>query len=129
MVLGSYYLTVTKDGDKGEGKIFASMDEALLAYNAGEVNLHAKIKVRVAKMIDGQKVSKIIDATVGQLIFNEPIPQDLGFVDRSVPENLFKLEVTKIATKKELGRSSTPASGPRHGENRRGSGPDQGAGL
>ena len=103
MVLGSYYLTLVKDGDKGEGKVFSDVDEAMMAYKNGVVTLHARIKVRMYKEIDGVKQHKIINATVGQLIFNEHIPQDLGFVDRSDPNNAFDLEFTKLATKKQLG--------------------------
>ena len=103
MVLGSYYLTLVKDGDKGEGKVFSDVDEAMMAYKNGVVTLHARIKVRMYKEIDGVKQHKIINATVGQLIFNEHIPQDLGFVDRSDPNKAFDLEFTKLATKKQLG--------------------------
>ena len=104
MVLGSYYLTIEREGENGEGKIFCSIDEAVMAYDSGFVGLHAKVKVRLTKTIDGVKKSKIINATVGRLIFNEAIPQDLGFVNRSNPDNLFDLEVTFLVTKKELGR-------------------------
>jgi len=103
MVLGCYYLTIEKEGDKGEGKVFSSVDEAIMAYNEGIVTLHSRIKVKVTKEIDGKPVSKIIDATVGKLIFNEAIPQDLGFVDRSDPDHHFDLEVNRLVTKKELG--------------------------
>ena len=103
MVLGSYYLTLVKDGDKGEGKVFSDVDEAMMAYRNGEVTLHARIKVRMKKEIDGVMQQRIINATVGQLIFNEHIPQDLGFVDRSDPAKAFDLEFTKLATKKQLG--------------------------
>ncbi len=103
MVLGSYYLTLVKEGDKGEGKAFKDVDEAIMAYRNDVVTLHAKIKVRIEKEIDGEKKSKIIETTVGQLIFNENIPQDLGFVDRSDPSKAFDLEFTKLATKKQLG--------------------------
>ena len=104
MVLGSYYLTIEREGEPGEGKVFGSFDEAIMAYDEGYVGLHAKIKVRITKTIDGKKQSKIIDATVGKLIFNEAIPQDLGFVDRSDPDKQFDLEITQIVTKKELGK-------------------------
>ncbi|MHC1685618.1 MAG: DNA-directed RNA polymerase subunit beta' [Clostridiaceae bacterium] len=103
MVLGSYYLTLDKDGAKGEGKIFANKNEALMAYSVGEVAINAKIKVRIQKDINGEVKSGIIDATVGKLIFNESIPQDLGFVDRSKPENIFKLEIDFLVSKKNLG--------------------------
>ena len=103
MVLGSYYLTLVKDGEPGEGKVFSSMDEALMAYRNGVISLHAKIKVRMEKEIDGELKHKTINATIGQLLFNEKLPQDLGFVDRSNPDNAFELEFTKLATKKQLG--------------------------
>ena len=104
MVLGCYYLTMEKEGEKGEGKVFSSLDEAIMAYDEGYVGLHAKIKVRMTREIDGKPASKVIDATVGKLIFNEAIPQDLGFVDRSDPEHCFDLEINQLVTKKELGQ-------------------------
>ena len=100
MVLGSYYLTLVKDGEPGEGKVFRDVSEALMAYQEGIVTLHAKIKVRMTK---GSQ-SRIIDTTVGRLIFNDPVPQNLGFVDRSKPENQFELEVSFLVTKKTLGK-------------------------
>ena len=102
MVLGSYYLTMQKDGEKGEGKVFRDINEALMAYQEGEVSLHAAIKVRVTKDMGERKVSKIIDATVGRLIFNENIPQDLGFVDRTNSDKQFELEVAFLVGKKQL---------------------------
>ncbi|MBE7027963.1 MAG: DNA-directed RNA polymerase subunit beta' [Ruminococcaceae bacterium] len=104
MVLGSYYLTIDNENEPGAGKSFASPNEAILAYENKVVGLHAPIKVRMKKEIDGVVVEKMIDATVGRLIFNEKIPQDLGFVDRSNPENAFKLEIDFLTTKKELGK-------------------------
>ena len=101
MVLGSYYLTLVKEGDKGEGKVFSDIDEAMMAYREGIITLHAPIKVRMKKEIDGVMQQGLINATIGQLIFNEHIPQDLGFVDRK--EKPFDLEFTKLATKKQLG--------------------------
>ena len=103
MVLGSYYLTMEKPGEPGEGKVFRDFDEAMMAYSTGELGLHAKIKVRVEREIDGQKKSKIIDATLGRLIFNQQIPQSLGFVDRTDPDKIFDLEVMFVTRKKELG--------------------------
>ncbi len=100
MVLGSYYLTLVKDGEPGEGKVFRDVSEALMAYQEGVVTLHAKIKVRMTK---GNQ-SRVIDTTVGRLIFNDPVPQNLGFVDRSKPENQFELEVSFLVTKKTLGK-------------------------
>ncbi|WP_163195123.1 DNA-directed RNA polymerase subunit beta' [Clostridium thermarum] len=104
MVLGSYYLTIDKDGGKGEGKMFSSPEEAIMAYELGEVDIHAKIKIKLRKIIDGVEKSGIIETTVGKVIFNESIPQDLGFVDRSVPGNEFLLEVDFLVNKKNLGK-------------------------
>ena len=104
MVLGSYYLTLEKDGEPGEGKVFKDYEEAIMAYDAKIVGLHAKIKVRMTAEVDGKMVSEIIDTTVGRMIFNRPIPQDLGYVDRSLPENRFKLEVDFLVDKKQLGK-------------------------
>ena len=104
MILGSYYLTIVREDEKGAGKRFSSFTEAKLAYENDEVSLHAPIKVINTKIIDGVEKSKRIDATVGQIIFNEDIPQDLGFVDRSNPENEFDLEISFLVTKKQLGK-------------------------
>ncbi|MEG1061441.1 MAG: DNA-directed RNA polymerase subunit beta' [Oscillospiraceae bacterium] len=104
MVLGSYYLTLVKDGDPGEGKCFRDVDEAMLAYNSGVVSLHAKVKIRLEKEINGVIKSKIIDTTVGQIIFNQPIPQNLGFCKRETEDDLFKLEIDFLVTKKMLGK-------------------------
>ena len=98
MVLGSYYLTLEKDGEPGEGKVFRDFDEALMAYDAKDVELHAKIKVR--RELNGS--SKLIETTVGRIIFNQPIPQDLGFVDRTNPDNAFDLEIGFLVGKKQL---------------------------
>ena len=104
MVLGSYYLTIDRAGEPGEGSIFRDFDEAMMAYANGLLGLHAPIKVRVSREIDGVVHTGLIDATLGRLIFNQPIPQDLGFVDRSKPENLLKLEVDFTTKKKQLGQ-------------------------
>ena len=104
MILGSYYLTMMKDGEPGEGKAFRNYDEAVMAYENGIIGLHSKIKVRVEKEFDGTVQSQVIDTTLGRLIFNKPLPQDLGFVDRSLPENRFKLEVEFVVKKKQLGQ-------------------------
>ena len=104
MVLGSYYLTMDKEGAKGEGSIFASKDEAIMAYNVGAIDIHAAIKVRMFKVIDGVERHGIISTTVGKLMFNESIPQDLGYVDRENPETMFNLEVDFLITKKTLGK-------------------------
>ncbi|MBQ5649545.1 MAG: DNA-directed RNA polymerase subunit beta', partial [Clostridia bacterium] len=102
MILGSYYLTMDRDGEKGEGKCFRDFDEAMMAYQNGQISLQAKIKVRVGKEINGEMKYKVIDCTLGKLIFNNNIPQDLGFVDRTDPENDFRLEVEFVAKKKML---------------------------
>ncbi|MEY8001939.1 DNA-directed RNA polymerase subunit beta' [Clostridium sp. Mt-5] len=104
MVLGSYYLTVEKDGAKGEGRIFSSPDEVIMAYQLKQIDINAKIKVRMRKVKDGKNISGIIDTTPGKVIFNESIPQDLGFVDRSIPGNEFKLEIDFLVAKKNLGK-------------------------
>ncbi len=100
MVLGSYYLTLKDDTEPGTGKVFSSHDEAVLAYNNHAVGLHAPIKVRVTKTVNGVTKTGMIDATVGRLIFNEKIPQDLGFIDRSKPENALLLEIGDNVLKK-----------------------------
>ena len=103
MILGSYYLTMQIDGEKGEGMYFKDIDEALLAYQNGDVGLHAKVKVRITKKIDGEDKTKTITTTVGRLIYNEEIPQDLGFVDRTDSEKEFDLEIDFPVMKKNLG--------------------------
>ncbi|MDO5559302.1 MAG: DNA-directed RNA polymerase subunit beta' [Oscillospiraceae bacterium] len=102
MVLGSYYLTMLKEGELGEGKVFKDINEALMAYNEHAVSLHAAVKVRVTKDIGGRKVSKIIDCTVGRLIFNENIPQNLGYIDRTDSDKQFDLEIAFLVGKKQL---------------------------
>ncbi len=102
MVLGSYYLTMDKPGEPGEGKVFRDVNEALMAYAEHDVSLHANIKVKITKDIGDKKVSKIIDATVGRLIFNENIPQNLGYVDRTNSDKQFDLEVAFLVGKKQL---------------------------
>ena len=92
MVLGSYYLTLVRPDEPGTGKVFRNKDEALMAYDAGVVGLHAPIKVRVEGEYNGEKLTRIIDATVGYLIFNESIPQNLGFVERT-PGHELDLEI------------------------------------
>ncbi len=99
MILGSYYLTLDKDGEPGEGKIFRDVDEAMMAYQTGVIKLHSKIKVRRTMVIDGTEQSALVDTTIGKVIFNNPIPQDLGLVDRSIPENKFKFEVDFLVGK------------------------------
>lgn len=103
MVLGSYYLTIDKADEPGAGKVFCSPDEAMLAYDDGIVGIHAPIKVRMTRVIGGQTISRVVDATVGRLIFNARIPQDLGFVERN-DDNILDLEIMFTCGKKELGK-------------------------
>ncbi len=103
MVLGIYYLTQERPNSKGEGKFFKSVNEAILAYENGAVTLHSKIKVRMSKInSEGETITGMVESTVGRFIFNEILSQDLGFVDRSKPENFLKLEVDFHVSKKEL---------------------------
>ena len=103
MVLGIYYLTQERPGATGEGMIFKSVNEAILAYENAAVTLHSRIKVRITKtMPDGTEMTGIVESTLGRFIFNEIIPQDLGFVDRSVPGNELLLEVDFHVGKKQL---------------------------
>ena len=100
MVLGSYYLTLDHPGELGEGRIFRDFNEVEMAYENKRLGIHAAIKVRVTKVIDGVEKSALIDATYGRLIFNQRIPQDLGYVDRSVDP--FGLEINFTTTSKKL---------------------------
>ncbi|NMA79378.1 MAG: DNA-directed RNA polymerase subunit beta', partial [Clostridiales bacterium] len=104
MVLGAYYLTMIREGQKGEGKVFRDMNEAIMAYSDDVLSLNAPIKVRVSKDIGGKTVSKLIDTTVGRIIFNEAIPQNLGYVDRTNSDQQFDLEISFRVGKKELSR-------------------------
>ena len=102
MVLGIYYLTQDRAGAKGEGKFFKDVNEAIMAYDNKDITLHSKVKVRVTKtMPDGRVVTGNIESTVGRILFNEIIPQDLGFVDRSIAGNEVKLEVDFLVKKKQ----------------------------
>ena len=104
MVLGAYYLTMYKEGDKGEGKVFRDEDEAKMAYDAGVISLHAKIQVRRVVKLDSQTVSGMVETTVGRILFNEQIPQDLGIIERNTPEDSLLLEVDYLVGKRELGQ-------------------------
>ena len=104
MILGSYYLTMTNENEPGTGRVFRDMNEAEMAYANGQLGLHAPIRVRMEKEIDGVKYSKIVDATLGRLIFNQQIPQNLGYVDRSDPDKMLDLEVAFVIKKKQLGK-------------------------
>ncbi len=119
MILGSYYLTIVKPEEPGTGRVFRDFDEAVMAYEEHQIGLHAPIAVRYTKKIDGVERTALIGVetgengerrvvtgpnavTLGRLIYNKPLPQDLGFVDRSIPGNEFALEVSFMVTKKEL---------------------------
>ena len=102
MVLGIYYLTQEREGAVCEGMCFKNLNEAILAYENKACTLHSRIKVRVTKTIDGEEKSGIVESTLGRFIFNEILPQDLGFVDRSNPDNAFLLEVDFHVGKKQL---------------------------
>ena len=118
MIIGSYYLTMLKDGEAGcptvekdaEGNeytrynIYRDTDEAIMAYQQGELGLHSECLIRFSKEKDGKTVSRLVKTTIGRVIFNRPIPQDLGFVDRTNPENEFELEVSFVVKKKQLGQ-------------------------
>ncbi len=131
MILGSYYLTMVNDNnpansdynpgdpyepgaptefidENGEKhyiyKTFNSVDEAMMAYDEGDIGLHVNIRIRMSKEVDGQTVTQLVTTTLGKVIFNTPVPQDLGFIDRSKPENLFTPEVDVLVNKKMLGK-------------------------
>ena len=102
MILGSYYLTINRDDEPGTGRYFVSPNEALMAYHRKDIGIHAPIFVRITRVVNGELKNKTISTTVGRIIFNEPIPQDLGFVDRNDPEQVFEYEINFRTGKKEL---------------------------
>ena len=102
MILGSYYLTTVRENDEGAGKVFRDENEALMAYAEHIVTLHAPIKVRRTMVIDGVERTGLVDATVGRIIFNTPVPQNLGYIDRTDPEHWLEYEVSFRVTKKTL---------------------------
>ncbi len=102
MVLGSYYLTLNKEGEKGEGKVFRDVEEAMMAYDNEDITLHAKIKVRRTAEFKNEEVSGLVDTTIGRIVFNSPIPQDLGYVDRTKPENVLEYEINELVDSKKL---------------------------
>ncbi len=105
MILGSYYLTMEVPGEKGEGNYFSSPEEAIIAYENKEVGMHAKISVRMSKIDEeGNEKHRKVETTVGRIIYNKGIPQDLGFVDRTNPENEFEPEINFVVNKKKLGK-------------------------
>ncbi len=104
MVIGSYYLTIIRPGGKGEGSAFMNPDEALLAYGTGELGLQSLVKVRVTREVNGVEKTGMIETTVGRIIFNQAIPQGLGYLDRSKPENELQYEINELVGKKQLGK-------------------------
>lgn len=104
MVLGIYYLTQKKENDKGAGRCFSSVDEAVMAYKEGQITLQAPIKVRVEKNIGGKISRKLMDITLGRMLFNEAVPQNLGYVDRTDKEKLLDPECDFQVDKKKLGK-------------------------
>ena len=117
MVIGSYYLTMIKEGEPGcphtevingeeitQYNIYRDTDEAMMAYQEGSLGLHSECLIRFTKEVDGVKKSRLVKTTIGRVIFNRPIPQDLGFVDRTVPENEFELEISFVVKKGGLGK-------------------------
>ncbi|MBQ6864556.1 MAG: DNA-directed RNA polymerase subunit beta' [Clostridia bacterium] len=106
MVLGSYYLTLMREDEPGAGHVFRDEDEAVMAYDEGYLGLHAPIKIRMTKTIDGVTYTGMVETTLGRVIFNRPLPQDLGFVTRdpSDPVSMLKPEVDELVEKKRLGK-------------------------
>ena len=102
MVIGCYYLTIVNDKAKGAGRVFSSMDEAIMAYSLEQITLQSPIKVRIEREFNGEKGQKLIDTTLGRLIFNDAIPQNLGFRKRECLDDMFALEVDELVGKKQL---------------------------
>ena len=104
MVIGCYYLTIVHEDAKGAGRIFSSEDEAIMAYSLGQITLQSPIKVRITRSFGEETGSKLIETTLGRLVFNDALPQDLGFVKRECLDDMFKLEVDELVGKKQLSR-------------------------
>ena len=104
MVLGCYYLTMIHEGLKGTGKVFADVEEALMAYGTGELALEAPCKIRMTRVIDGETHSRIVETTIGRVIFNEAIPQDMGLQPRNTVDDMFRLEIDEVVGKKQLAK-------------------------
>ena len=104
MVLGCYYLTMIHEGLKGTGKVFTDVDEALMAYGTGELALEAPCKIRMTKVIDGVEHSRLVETTIGRVIFNEAVPQDMGLQKRETIDDMFKLEIDEVVGKKQLAK-------------------------
>ncbi len=104
MVLGSYYMTLIREGAKGEGSYFSTPEEAILAYQTGNIELQSKVHIRFTRMVNGEKHTETLHTTAGRVLFNQAIPQDLGIVDRNDPANEFALEIDTVVDKKQLGK-------------------------
>ncbi len=106
MVLGSYYLTLVREDEPGAGKVFKDEDEAIMAYEAGDLGLHAPIKIRLTKTVDGVEYTGFCSTTLGRVIFNRPVPQDLGIAKRDPanPDSMVAMEVDRVVDKKQLGK-------------------------
>ncbi len=104
MILGCYYLTMIYPGAKGEGSVFTDVNEALMAYQTRNLDLEAKCRIRMFRTIDGEERGKLVETTIGRVIFNEAIPQDMGMTSRETEDDMFKLEVDKVVDKKMLGK-------------------------
>ena len=104
MILGAYYLTMEVEGEIGEGGYYSSPEEAIMANFNHDLGTHAMVNVKITKMINGEEKSKFVKTTVGRLIYNQGIPQDLGFVDRTNPETMFEPELNFTVMKKNLGK-------------------------
>ena len=103
MVIGCHYLTVTREDALGAGRVFATPDEAMMAYQCHQISLQAPIKVRIERSCEGVTERRVIDTTLGLLIFNDVVPQDLGFKPRTCLDEMFVLEIDKKVIKKDLG--------------------------
>ena len=104
MVIGCYYLTIIHEGALGSGRVFSSEDEAIMAYSLGQITLQSPIKVRIFRTFGEESGSKLIDTTLGRLIFNDALPQNLGFVKRECLDDMFKLEIDELVGKKQLSK-------------------------
>ena len=104
MVIGCYYLTIIHEGAKGAGRVFSSEDEAIMAYSLGQITLQSPIKVRLTRTFGEETGTKLVDTTLGRLIFNDALPQNLGFVKRECLDDMFQLEVDELVGKKQLSR-------------------------
>ena len=104
MILGAYYLTMDLDGEEGDGKYFSSPEEAIMAQFNNQIGMHAKIFVRRTEKVDDNIITRKVPTTVGRIIYNTGIPQDLGFIDRTDPEHVLDYEINFVVSKKNLGK-------------------------